>query len=710
MVSEIPPFVRLDGPAVSLVLTFDQGVPSVLWWGPRLHDDCDPAELAALAARAEAPASPTEVPVLALTPQAGQGGPGQPGLVATRDGRGWASLALVTGVAADAQTVTITSRDAAHGLELVHRLRLDGDMLVASALLTNIGETPLDVAHLAAPVLPLPGHATDIIGFEGRWASEFRTVRTPRYAGQWVRENRRGRTSHDSFPGLIACEAHTTEQQGLAWGVHLGWSGNHRIMVETLPDGRASIAMAALYLPGEIRLAPGETLETPAIHASVSVAGLSGLSQHFHRWLRARPEHARLRAKPRPVHYNSWEAVYFEHDPAVLAEMADRAAALGIERFVLDDGWFLGRRHDRAGLGDWTVDPAVWPDGLTPLIDTVRGLGMEFGLWIEPEMVNPDSDLCRAHPDWLLATPPAPQLDFRHQLVLDCSRADVQAHLLERIDALLRAHRIDYLKWDMNRDISHPGRDWQGDEPARPGAEAHVRGVYHMLDQLRAAHPAVEIESCASGGGRADYGVLARTDRIWTSDSNDALDRLAIQRGFSHFFPAELMGSHVGPATCHITGRRLPMALRVATALFGHMGVEMDLRRLSPADAEELAAGIALHKQHRALIHGGDLYRLDGMTGSNAFMIVAADRREALLSYTCVNQPHGTFADAQRLAGLDPALRYRLDLVWPRQLNIAWPLAGGGMFSGDALMQAGFQPPRLHPGTTLVLHLRAMPE
>jgi alpha-galactosidase len=322
-------------------------------------------------------------------------------------------------------------------------------------------------------------------------------------------------------------------------------------------------------------------------------------------------------------------------------------------------------------------------------------------------MVNPDSDLCRAHPDWLLAIPPAPQLDFRHQLVLDCSRTDVQAHLLNAIDALLRAHRIDYLKWDMNRDISHPGRDWQGGAPARPGADAHVRGVYHMLDQLRAAHPAVEIESCASGGGRADYGVLARTDRIWTSDSNDALDRLAIQRGFSHFFPAELMGSHVGPATCHITGRRLPMALRVATALFGHMGVEMDLRRLSSADAEELAAGIALHKQHRALIHGGDLVRLDGMAGSNAFLIVAPDRREALLSYTCLTQPRGSSADMQRLAGLDPALRYQMDLVWPRQSPVAWPLAAGGLFSGDALMQAGFQPPRLHPGSTLVLHLRA---
>ena len=257
----------------------------------------------------------------------------------------------------------------------------------------------------------------------------------------------------------------------------------------------------------------------------------------------------------------------------------------------------------------------------------------------------------------------------------------------------------------MNRDISHPGHGWQGGQPARPGAVAHVHGVYAMLDRLRADHPAVEIESCASGGGRADYGVLARTDRIWTSDSNDAIDRLAIQRGFSHFFPAEIMGAHVGPATCHITGRRLPMALRVATAMFGHLGLELDLRPLSTAEADELAAGIALHKAHRALIHSGDLVRLDSAADASAFLIVAADRGEALLSYTQITQPRGYFAPAQRLAGLDPAARYQLQPVWPRRLAVDWSLAGGGVFSGDALMRAGIQPPRVHPATALVLHL-----
>ncbi len=704
----LPRFLRLDGARVTLVLGLAGAVPVALYWGPRLADAADLAALARLAARAEAPASPaTEVP-LALTPQAGQGWPGRPGLAAHRDGRDWASFALLTAVAAAPDRLTLTSTDPAHGLTLVHDLRLAAgdDVLVMTTTLTNSGDAALTVDHLAAPVLPLPGFATDIIGFEGRWAGEFQTARQPRRMGSWLRENRRGRTSHDSFPAVIATEAAMTEGRGLAWGWHLGWSGNHRLAIDSLADGRALVMAEALYLPGEIRLAPGASLSTPPLFASVSDAGLTGLSQAFHRHLRARPEHARLRARPRPVHYNSWEAVYFDHDPARLLALVDRAAAIGAERFVLDDGWFRGRRSDRAGLGDWRVDTAVYPHGLGPLIDHVHARGMDFGLWIEPEMVNPDSDLYRTHPDWVLAAPPAPQLAFRHQLVLDFGRAEVRDHLFDAIDALLRGHAIAYLKWDMNRELSQPGG-----VDGRAGADAHVRGVYAMLDRLRATHPGVEIESCASGGGRADYGILARSDRIWTSDSNDALDRLAIQRGFSQFFPAELMGAHVGPATCHSTGRTLPMALRVATALFGHMGVELDLAAASDADRAMLAAGIALHKAHRHLIHHGDLVRLDNDAGSSAFLIVAPDRRAALLCCTCVTEPRASFAPPLRLAGLDAGTGYRLARVWPPGGSAPWPLFDGGdpapRLSGELLMRAGLPPPRLRPETAVIVHLTA---
>ncbi len=696
----LPASFRLDGPQVTLVVAVTQGVPVASYWGPRLPDDLDPGELTALAARAEANASPAIEAPLALTPQAGQGFPGRPGVAAHRDGRDWASFALLTDAQATADHLVLTSGDPTHGLTLVHDLRLVGDVLVASTRLTNTGAAPLTVDHLAAPVLPLPGFATQIIGFEGRWAGEFQMHRHDRAMGSWVRENRRGRTSHDAFPGVIATDRGADESRGLAFGWHLGWSGNHRLAVETLADGRTFVAMEALYLPGEITLEPGASLVSPMLYASVSNAGIGGVSRQFHTFVRARPEHARLRAKPRPVHYNSWEAVYFNLDPAVLLDLARRAAALGVERFVLDDGWFGSRRSDRAGLGDWTVDRGAFPDGLGPLIAAVNDLGMEFGLWVEPEMVNPDSDLFRAHPDWVLATPPAPQLDFRHQLVLDFGRAAVRDHLYAAVAALLAEHPIAYLKWDMNRDLSQPGG-----QDGRAAATAHVEGVYAVLDRLRAAFPQVEIESCASGGGRADYGILARTDRIWTSDTNDALDRLAIQRGFSCFFPAELMGAHVGPTDCHITGRRLSMPLRVATALFGHMGIEADLRALDPDESADLAAGVALHKAHRDLIHSGDLYRIDAAEGVNAFAIIAGDRSEALLSYTMVSEQAGYFAEPLRLAGLDPDRDYALAPVWPPRLKAAWPLQHGGRFRGAALLQAGFQPPRLHPGTTLILHL-----
>lgn len=702
------PFARLDSADVTLILAVRGGVPHIAYWGPRLSDATDGAMLDLLGARGEAPASPASDIVPALTPMPGQGYVGRPGIAAHREGRDWATWATVERIDTRDRTITIHSVDASGGLTIDHHFMLgEAGVLVASTTVTNTGDTDLQLDHLAAPVLPVPAQAKRILGFEGRWSGEFQLGETRRTLGTWLRENRRGRTSHDAFPGLILAAEHTDEAAGLAYGFHLGWSGNHRIAVETLADPRALVSMEALLLPGEVRLPPGARYQSPPLHASVTTHGLSALSAMFHRHVRARPEHARLRAKPRPVHYNCWEAIYFDHDPKTLMALAERAAAVGAERFVLDDGWFLGRRDDTAGLGDWQVDPAVYPEGLAPLIDRVRALGMEFGLWVEPEMVNPDSALFRAHPDWVLATPPAPPVPYRNQLVLDFGRAEVRDHLFGCIDALLRDHAIGYLKWDMNSDLPQPGG-----ADGRAGANAHVLGVYAVLDRLRACHPHVEIESCASGGGRADYGILARTDRIWTSDSNDALDRLAIQRGFSHVFPAEVMGAHVGPEICHITGRRLSMELRVQTAMFGHMGVELDLRGVDDAQFATLAAGIAAHKAHRALLHSGHLVRLDASEGITAFGIVADDGREALFSYTCVREQRGYHPEPWRLAGLRPDTAYRLSLAWPAALPpraaLAATLADAPVVTGEALMTVGLQPPRLHPQSGFVLHLTAM--
>ena len=701
-----PDFARLDGRATTLMLDLRGPAPAVLHWGARLPEGTDPALLARLATRDPAPSAPDVEPAIALTPLAGAGFPGQPGLLAHREGLGWASWTAIESVEVGEGEVSVVSADTANGLRLTHRLALalDGDVLRGVTELCNTGETPLTVGHCAAPVLPIPAACTQLLTFEGRWAGEFQTLKLERGPGAFVRETRRGRTSHDAYPAVFLETPGADEAAGEAYALHLAWSGNHALRVETLLDGRAFASLGELVLPGELRLAPGETYRTPELVCAWSGEGRGGATRALHAHVRARPEHARLRAKPRPVHYNSWEAVYFDHDPAVLADLAQRAAALGVERFVLDDGWFKGRRHDRAGLGDWEVDRSVHPEGLAPLITHVRGLGLEFGLWVEPEMVNPDSDLFRAHPDWVLAAPPAPQLAFRHQFALDFGRAEVREHVWTWLDALLRAHDIAYLKWDMNRDLNHPGG-----ADGRPGAHAHVQGLYAVLARLRADHPAVEVESCASGGGRADLGVLAFADRAWTSDSNDACDRQAIQRGLSHILPFELMGSHVGPAECHITGRRLSMALRVATALFGHMGVEADLRALDARETDELAAGIALHKAERALIHSGKLHRLDRPDGQIAFGVLAPDGGRALFSFALIAEPRTSVVGRLRLAGLDPAADYRVEVAWPAPPAcvpaLGPALSQGFTASGAVLMRLGFELPRMRPQSALIFRL-----
>ena len=405
------------------------------------------------------------------------------------------------------------------------------------------------------------------------------------------------------------------------------------------------------------------------------------------------------------MHFNTWEAMYFDLSLERLQALADSAAELGVERFVLDDGWFKNRKSDRAGLGDWTVEETVFPDGLGPLIETVQARGMEFGLWIEPEMVNPDSDLYRAHPDWILSTPPAPLILSRNQLVLDLTRAEVQDYLFNCIDGLLSQYPIAYLKWDMNRTINQPGNT-----EGRAVTHYQTMSLYQLLGRVRAAHPLVEIESCSSGGGRADFGILAYTDRIWPSDSNDALDRLAIQKGFSMFFPAEFMGAHVGPKDCHITGRSISMATRAGVALFGDMGIEANLLDMDKDEKAELTAAVALHKQHRQLIHSGELVRLDTQDFENSFGIVAEDREEALFSYTLLASSPNTHAGRLHFSGLNPDRLYTVDIIWPLKPSSSSPSIldriNGAVISGDALIHAGLQLPIMQPETLLVFHLQ----
>ena len=535
-------------------------------------------------------------------------------------------------------------------------------------------------------------------------------------AGAVLAENRRGRTSHEHPPLMFAGERGFAEWRGEVWGVHVAWSGNHTMLAERLDDGRRYLQVGELLHPGEVVLEAGETYFTPDVLAVYSGDGLTPATWGFHRSLRARPTHPanRTPSRPRPVTLSTWEAVYFDHDHDRLTALADVAASVGIERYVLDDGWFGSRRDDTSGLGDWSVSPDVYPDGLEPLIDHVRRLGMEFGIWVEPEMVNADSDLARAHPDWVLSTDGYEPVVGRNQFVLDLGRPEAFEHVLGQLDALLRDHDIAFVKWDMNRAHAQgSGAD------GAAGTHRQTLAVYALLDTLRERHPGVEFESCASGGGRVDHEILRRTERVWTSDCNDALERQQVQRGASMLIPPELMGAHIGPSRSHTTGRIHSLAFRGATALFGHLGVEWDISRLDDARLDELRQIIAIHKEHRELLHGGDVVRFD--TNSDACLahgVVARDRRRAIVSFVQLTTAASLTPPPLRLPGLDPDTRYEVaHLPLPGE---RWGMAitqpswldagddGGLVLTGRQLAAHGIQPPILHPESAILFTLTAV--
>jgi alpha-galactosidase len=405
------------------------------------------------------------------------------------------------------------------------------------------------------------------------------------------------------------------------------------------------------------------------------------------------------------VHFNTWEAVYFRHDLAELKALADVAASVGAERYVLDDGWFEGRDDDTTSLGDWRVDPAKYPAGLGPLVEHVRGLGMEFGLWVEPEMANAASALLREHPDWILGEPGRSQPLGRGQYVLDLTRPEVSDNIFAQLDALLAAHPIGYLKWDMNRDLTHAMSG------GRPAAHRQMLAAYALIDRVRAAHPTVEIESCASGGGRIDYEVLKRTHRFWTSDCHDPIERQQIQRGVSIFFPPEVIGAHVGASPDHTTGRRSSIELRALTSLFGSMGIEADVRAFSERELKALKGWIETYKAHRALVHGGQVVR-QVVSDPSAVATMVVGEREALASYAQLAMPALSSPDPLRLVGLDPDATWRVRLLNPPRppgvgMRRAPALVSGMMVeaSGRAIATVGLPLPILRPGRIAVFHL-----
>jgi alpha-galactosidase len=685
------------------------GVPLWRHWGPRLPDDALPSHTVAEARYVPPSSLEAEAP-LSLLPTFGLGDLAPAALLVHRDGLQFAQAITACALRGEPGALHFTLRDEVAGLRIALSLTLDAaDVLRVRTTLANEGPTPLSMQWLAAATLPLPAHTRELHSLHGQWCNEFRWQVDALGASTWVRENHRGRPGHDGFPGALARAEGATAHAGTAWGAQLAWSGNSRQCVTPLDAGGWAWQLGEWLAPGEVVLAPGESLEAPEVVAACSTQGTNGLMRSFHAAARATVRWPGGAMAPRPVHLNTWEAVYFDHDEARLRELADAAAAIGVERFVLDDGWFHRRRDDARALGDWWPDAAKYPRGLGPLAAHVTALGMQFGLWVEPEMVSPDSDLFRAHPDWALQLAGRAQPTARHQLVLDLVRPEVSRHLFERLDTLLTELPIAYLKWDMNRDLAPAGH------AGRAAYRGQVRALYALLARLRERHPGVEIESCASGGGRIDLGILPHVQRFWTSDNNDARSRLPLQRAALHFMPPELLGAHVGAERSHTTGRGQALALRAAVALPLHLGVEADVRRLDDAQRAELARWIALYKQLRGRLHGAALWQ--GEAGDGVVWQAHGDARSALLFVYRLEPTAQRFSPALRLPWLDPGRRYRLRRLcvlaqgpmpgWGRSALHDALDAEGALLPGAWLREAGLELPRLTGESAIVLDVTA---
>ena len=581
----------------------------------------------------------------------------------------------------EAESLEIDLADSLTGLAVTLRYTMfaESGAVARSMRVSNSGQDPVSIRGALAASVPLWGTDYDVLHLKGAWARERTLVRKPLGQGKYEIGSQRGASGHEENPFLALCEKHTGENSGEVWGVSLVYSGSFLAGASTDNAGNSRLYMGMNPQVFNWLLRPGEAFQTPEAVLVYSRGGLNGMSQIYHRLYRTRLARGAWRDRPRPVLINNWEGTYFDFNEEKLFQIARSGKELGIELFVVDDGWFGRRNSDCCSLGDWTANPEKLPRGLSGLSERIHGLDMLFGIWMEPEMISPDSDLYRAHPDWCLHVPGRARTEERNQLILDLSRKDVREYVTDAVFAVLQESRADYLKWDMNRNMTEYFSPALPPERRMESQHRYMLGLYEIMENITRSFPEVLFESCSGGGGRFDPGLLYYMPQAWTSDNTDAVSRLGIQYGTSLVYPASSMGAHVSAVPNHQCRRTTTMQMRGNVALCGgSFGFELDVTALSEEDREQARAVIGRAKELRCLVQQGIFYRLLPPFGARyaAWEFVREDGKQALI---CV---YRILAEANmppvrvKMAGLDPLGTYRDET--------------GKLYSGASLMFLGF--------------------
>jgi alpha-galactosidase len=667
-----------------------------LYWGPRIERATDFA-----AAHSRPEWASFDLPTTTTPQEYAAWGAGlytEPALKATfADGNRDVVLEFVDQHQAkedNSQTLEITLRDIKLPLfvHLYYRVYNGQGVLERWCTIENKSQQDVTVEQAASATWSLPrteGQDYKAHWLTGRWAGEWQLHSAALQTGSQVIESRRGSTGHQANPWFALESPNSSDEQvGSVYFGELGWSGNWRITLEQ--SSFHQVRITGGYNPFDFgyRLPPGDSLTTPPFYAGFTSGGMGEASRILHRFQQGVILPGAPRPKLRPVLYNSWEATEFNVTESGQLALAEKAAALGVERFVIDDGWFGQRKNDTAGLGDWYVNPEKFPHGLKPVIDRVHQLGMEFGIWVEPEMVNPNSDLYRQHPEWAMNFPGRPRTEGRNQLLLNLARPDVMEYTFHWLDELVSKNEIDFLKWDYNRNWSEPG--WDGVPPTdqKKIYVAYVNNLYAIIDRLRAKHPKLEIESCSGGGGRVDLGILRRTVQVWPSDNTDALDRLSIQDGFTHAYtPGVMMAWVTDPQPT----RRTPLKFRFLVAMEGSLGIGANLNNFTPQDMATGKELVTFYKSVRPIVQQGAQYRLiapsrpDAPSERAATEYVSEDGTKAVVFAYLHSQNFGDPYPILRLEGLDAKAAYRLHPLDPKQLGSRQQQASGSYWMQHGL-------------------------